>query len=96
MDTLASRVAYLRQSSGLAPSALSLLAGLSSGHVGMVERGLVADISTATAQAICRVTGASPAWLLLGEGHAPAAVAVRAVAEDARNAAATAAKGGAS
>lgn len=70
VETLASRVSWLLQQTGMSARALSLKAGLSPNHVGMLARGAVATRpSHETLSAVARAAGVSLAWLADGEGE---------------------------
>jgi transcriptional regulator with XRE-family HTH domain len=70
-NTLADRLSWARSVSGLNLSGLSLHAGLSKSHVGMIERGERAEPTRKTIQALASALGVSKAWLEDGEGDPP-------------------------
>lgn len=70
METLASRVNWLLQQTEMSARALSLKAGLSPNHVGMLARGTVATRPAHdTLAALARAAGVSVEWLASGEGE---------------------------
>lgn len=83
--TIAERVDYLRELSGLDRAALSKLCGLSQSHVGMLIRGDVENPHPDTSRALARTLGVSLDWLLDGVGKAPSKHRVRAAVEAARS-----------
>ena len=84
-SSLRERVEHLlNQVSDLDAKELSLLAGLSSSHVGQFKRGKVESIHSDTAEALARVTGATRSWLAFGEGKAPSKRVVQATIAAAR------------
>jgi transcriptional regulator with XRE-family HTH domain len=85
LRSVADRVRYLRELAGVKAHALSLYAGLAQGHVGMIERGRVAEPTRDTLEAIGRATGASWLWLLAGEGDPPTRDEVRSALERIRS-----------
>lgn len=89
--SLADRVRGLRESAGLNPRALSLLAGLDNSHVRLVELGeRGSNITYETVHALARVLGASVEWIGSGEGEPPTSEQVIAAVEAARAAKAAA------
>lgn len=62
-----------RAATPMSARALSIRAGLSSAaHVGLIERGTVAQPSGATLQKLAAALGVSMEWLQTGEGAGPA------------------------
>lgn len=80
MGSIAQRLRYLREASGLGPKALALTCGLASSHVHMIEAGTVQRPDLATLQKIADTTGVPVSWLAFGEGQCPAPEAIAAVA----------------
>lgn len=70
---LAARLLAARERAGLNQREASKAAGLAPGHVGTIERGEVASVSTKTAQSLANALGVSWQWLLTGDGDGPTA-----------------------
>lgn len=68
---LQDRLRELRQSLGLSQQKLSLLAGLTASHVGLIEQNRIDNVSTDTAAALAKVLGCSLDWLVSGDGEPP-------------------------
>ena len=71
MTTLATRLAALRDKSGLSAAGLGELAGLSRSTVGMIEEGRRKNPAASTILALSRVLGDHGGWLLSGLGQEP-------------------------
>lgn len=56
---------------GLSQRELSLLAGLTGSHVGLIEQGRVDEPGAATLAKVAEVFGVTLDWLALGVGAAP-------------------------
>lgn len=89
-DTIGKRLALARHFSGLTASALGVLAGLSTGTVGVIENGSRADPSSGSIGKLARVLGVSADWLINGTGEAPTEDDIRAAIKTAQEAAAKA------
>lgn len=72
-ETIGDRIRRARAVSGVSATALSLQAGLSRGHVSLLEsrRGRV---DAQTAWTLAELLGVSPQWLITGKGEAPPAL----------------------
>ena len=86
MDTVGVRLRRARElAGGLSAGELGRLAGLSSAHVGLIERGTREAITGATALALSDVLGCSVEWLIAGRVEPPTAAAVTAAVAAARS-----------
>ena len=86
--SLAARVRYLHETSGLDQKAMSLLAGLSQSHVHQLIHGRLRAPRCETLAKLARTFDVSLEWLVSGEGPVPPPRRIRAAAELARLAAA--------
>jgi transcriptional regulator with XRE-family HTH domain len=82
------RVQEARALSELSQRDLDRLAGLSEGHVGMIESGRRENLEASTASRIAKVLGMTLEWLIDGTGEGPTPAKVRRAVASARNAAA--------
>jgi transcriptional regulator with XRE-family HTH domain len=71
LDTLARRVGYLREHSGLEQTPLSKRCGLSASHIGQIIRGDVKKPAPETLVLIARAFRVSLEWLMTGDGPPP-------------------------
>lgn len=71
MTPLAKRLSEAREGRGLSRRRLSLDAGLTDSVVGQIERGDIADPSSATLGALAAVLNVSTDWLITGEQPTP-------------------------
>src|ERR1700738_585623 len=78
------RLRQARLRSGLSTLALDALAGTARGHTSMIENGKRANIEVRTADSLAGVLGLSLDWLLRGHGSLPAASAIKAAVDRAR------------
>jgi transcriptional regulator with XRE-family HTH domain len=86
LKTLAQRVAYLHQCSGLDMAPLSRVCGLSQSHLGQFIRGQVGKRPAAsTLGKLASAFGVDHEWLMSGTGTVPDASAIRAAVEAARS-----------
>jgi len=83
-SSLQTRVERLLAAAAVDAKTLSVLAGLSTSHVGQLLRGEVQTLRTKTAEALSNVTGASCAWIAFGEGDEPSDQVVHDAVERAR------------
>lgn len=69
METIAARLQWVLEQTGLSARALSLKAGLAGGHVGLILRGTVGKrLSDTTIVALAKAGGVSSEWLARGVG----------------------------
>ena len=78
MDTLAERVRFLREASGLSQVKFGEAVGLSDSFISMLESGKRPRIGQEAAILLARSTGAPAGWVSFGEGKKPSAKAIRA------------------
>ena len=69
-ETLGDRLRRVRKAVGYSARGLSALAGLSQGHVTLIEK-RKGDIESGTAFRLAAVLGISPEWLITGQGPVP-------------------------
>lgn len=72
------RLRSLRSKSRESARTVSLLAGLSEGYLGQVERGRMAVPAFGAVVRLAKVYGVSLDWLAEGDGRGPSAASVRA------------------
>jgi transcriptional regulator with XRE-family HTH domain len=85
VDTLGSRLHAVRNQAELTQTELARLAGLkSTRHIGLIEEDERANPTLETSKGICRVTGMSLDWFLLGKGDAPTLDEINAAVSAAR------------
>lgn len=85
MDTPGKRLNWAREELKLTQEELAHVSGLSSTrHIGLIEEGQRANITTATAVGLCRSLGCSLDWLLLGKGSPPTDAQMKAAIKYAR------------
>lgn len=72
LASLSSRVQHARRLRGLSARALSVRAGVAQALVGQIERNEASDPHGTTIVAIAKALDVEPAWLLTGDGAAPA------------------------
>ena len=78
LKTFRERLVWLRSVSGaLTLSQMSILAGLSRNHLGLLESGQRYDPDTTTIEELARVYGVSMDWLWRGIGNVPSPEHVR-------------------
>ena len=77
LSTVAARLAFARGLSGLSQRALSLRAGLTRPHVGMIESGARRELRYETMRALATTLGVSIPWLMIGEGVTPSERTIR-------------------
>lgn len=77
VDTVADRIALVRRHSGLSAAEFGRRAGLSRATISSIESGRNEEPETDTVRKIAKLSGASLAWLLDGEGKPPSAKSVR-------------------
>jgi len=78
MRTLAKRLAWAREKSGLSQRKLSELSGLTARHVALIEAGERDNPELKTLHALADTLGISVGWLANGEGESPGEEAIRA------------------
>lgn len=76
-STVAARLKWAREASGLSGRVLARKAGLSLSHVSIIESGKRRTVATSTANALATALGISWVWLLSGEGKAPSEGQIR-------------------
>lgn len=81
MDTVGTRLKWLRGAAGLSAREVDRLAGLHSGHTWTIEHGTECRAQVNTLESIARALGIEPAWLVFGVGDAPDPASVSAVAK---------------
>lgn len=79
MDSIAERVRWIREQTGLSARAVDGLADLTPGHTALIESGSRADPSAGTLTKIARALGVSLDWLSDGQGLPPSEVHLRAI-----------------
>ena len=77
--TIAERVRWLREQTGMSARAIDGLAGLTPGHTALLEGGHRSDPSAATLTKLARALGVSLDWLSDGQGAPPSDVRLRAI-----------------
>ena len=86
MESIAHRLRYVREASGLGTKVLSEACGLSGSHVRMIEQGDVASPDLRTLERMAATTGVPVSWLAFGQGECPTAEVIRAAVDIARSA----------
>ena len=84
MQTIANRLRWAREQTGLSARALSVLVEASPALVGLIERGDVESPRLETLSALADALGTTVGWLLAGEGEPPTPEAILAAVERAR------------
>jgi transcriptional regulator with XRE-family HTH domain len=79
MDTIAERVRWLREQTGMSARAVDALAHLTPGHTALIEGGHRSDPSSGTLTKLARALGVSLDWLSDGQGAPPSELQLRAV-----------------
>lgn len=77
MQTLAERLAWMRQVTNLTLRELSEKTGLSYSGLGMIERGMRVNIPVDTLQKITETYKIDPLWLMTGQGKQPSERALK-------------------
>lgn len=78
--TIAERLRKTREAAKIGSSELDKLAGLSIGHVSVIEGRKNQSIDASTAAKLAHALGVSLEWLITGEGQAPTLRAIKAAA----------------
>jgi len=81
MDTVGTRLKWLRGAAGLSAREVDRLAGLHSGHTWTIERGDECRAQVNTLESIATALSIEPAWLVFGVGETPDPERVRAAAK---------------
>lgn len=84
LTSLAMRVAFARELSGLTPRGLSVIAGLDPTHVRLIETGERPKLYGETLVMLARALGTTAEWLITGDGNPPTRDEVLAGVERAR------------
>jgi transcriptional regulator with XRE-family HTH domain len=79
MQTIAERVRWLREHTGLSARAIDGLADLTPGHTSLIESGQRSELSASTLTKLARALGVSLDWLSDGQGAPPSETMLQAL-----------------